>query len=131
MILAGEIIKAVVGLLRTGLTGINVWYSVAPEGADYPFVTVTAVGESVTRGFDIDISNLLLQISVFDNDSSPGTTIEILKSIEGLLDRAEITISGGGRVLCSLKSDNMVRHETKDDYWHGIATYNVTAQKDA
>jgi hypothetical protein len=72
--------------------GYDVWSYLAPEEQAYPFLVVSPVSNLIEPYFEGDIETLNIQISVFDDDSSVATLIEIGKNIEKLLHRKRITL---------------------------------------
>jgi len=117
--------SAICKLLKTQLTalGYDSWLSLSPDEQTYPFCVYNVATSNIDQAFIKNLEYMRVTISVFDDNSSPTTSITMMNAIETLFDRnTTLTIDPAVGTLICIKKINEINPIK--------ATSNYNAQND-
>lgn len=113
------------GSFNTAIGG-RVYILEAPQRSTFPYCVFFPVVHTPGYTFTSITEEMLLQISLFDEDESPDALETLYGYLASLMDDCTLTISGYVCESCVRESAQLARG---DDYWHHWTTYRIRAHK--
>lgn len=132
-ILVFKVLELINQQIATTPYGTTYYPIVGPDEPTYPFITASPIYMQNEVGFGLNYNSIRIQFSVFTNEASPATMLEILRFIECKFHRNEaLNFVGATTDFKLIKSYKLRQKELplgKDFYQQGIADYLFVAQK--
>lgn len=119
--------------LKAAVTGM--YFSEAPQGTAYPFITYHIIDGTSFYTFDTTSKgqeHLLVQFSIFDDSPSSETAADVLKKLCDVYDACTLSITDYGFVKMMRRSYNVMRTEGVSEgerVWQYNIDYDLWAYK--
>jgi len=131
-------------ILETILTGIKTWFDDSPlpaltEGlfygqadrdTDAPYVTYHLIDGRTDDDMSSYVQDMLVQFSVWSDDSSPTEAVRIGEMLALWFDDAAIDVDGGACYICQRESYNLVQDpDVVGGGWQYQVDYRLMVQE--
>jgi hypothetical protein len=110
--------------LKAAITGL--YLTEAPQGTAYPYVVYHLISNVPNWTFTEDMENILIQFSIFDNNSSATTILSIFEKLKTLYDWCVLTVENYNSIYCKREFDILTR---ENDIWKLDVQYRMEIQK--
>jgi len=111
------------GNLYTALSG-RLYHGEAPQGVTFPYAVMYAIDQQHDWSFSDDFEDVLVQFSIFTNESSASNIGTYWSYLKSLYDDTTLTISGYSKIHMVRTSSNLLR-DTENNIWQYVTDYEV------
>lgn len=116
------------------LIGGRMFKGNAYDGTEYPYVVFMVISDVQSDTFKSSLDDVLIQFSIFSDDSSSGEIENIYAALKSLYDNATLTITGATLCMIARQSATLMveDHTTPDGtakVWHYAIEYTVIQER--
>ncbi len=115
--------------LATALTS-RFYNTIAPQDAAMPYCVFTLVSGTPDDPMGGEhIENCLIQFSLFDASSSPGTVCDNYEKLTALFDDCALSLTGYTHLYMHRESQQLMRDPEDPGVWHYVIEYRILIEK--
>lgn len=107
--------------------GGRMYHAEANQGATFPYCVVSTISHEHDWNFTDTFENVLVQFSIFTNESSASNIGAHWGKLIALFDDASITVSGYSQVNLYREQSRLLR-DPGNNVWHYATDYEVVIQ---
>lgn len=108
--------------------GGRLYHAEAPQGATFPYTVVFAVSSEHEWTFTDTMEEVLIQFSIFTNESSATNAGAHWAKLIALYDDASLTIAGYSRVSM-IRGQSRLLRDTENNIWQYTIEYECFLEK--
>jgi len=113
--------------LHTALDG-RLYHAEAPQDATFPYCVMSIVSHEHDWQFDEEMENVLVQFSIFTNESSASTIGTLWSNLCTLFDDADLTVTGY-RLISMIREQSILLRDTENNIWHYAVDYECILEQ--
>ena len=102
--------------------GGRMYFGEAPQGATFPYCVMSIISSEHDWTFDDEMESVLVQFSIFTNESSAVNIGLHWSKLKSLYDDASLTVSGYTQVSL-LRGQSILLRETENNIWQYAVEY--------
>lgn len=122
--------KTVLKSIKTEIDKLNYrnYLYIAPQDADYPYITFSPVGNNVEYTFGQVIESINIQFSIYAYDDTL-SLLDIAGNIESSFEEYKV-VDGAYTIICTHNTKNKGPIPLGEDYWMLNMDYVFICQRD-
>ena len=110
-----------VNAFYTAMAG-RMYHAEAPQDSTFPYAVVFSVSHEQDWNFSHSFEDVLVQFSIFTNESSASNIGTYWANLKSLYDDTALTITGYSKVHMVRTNSNLFR-DTENNIWHYSVEY--------
>lgn len=112
---------------NTAISG-RLYHAEAPQNATFPYCVVSVISSEHDWTFSDTFEDVLIQFSIFTNESSAANIGTYWSKLIALFDSASLTVSGYSSIFMHRGQSRILR-EVDDNIWQYIVEYDCKVEK--
>ena len=106
----------------------RMYFEEAPQNVDFPYCVVSIISSEHNWTFSDTFEDVLVQFSIFTQDSSAVNIGTYWGYLISLFDSASLTVSGYSSIFMHRGQSRLMR-ETEDNIWQYVVEYDCEVEK--